>query len=91
MINTLPSSEGRENISLFAKAVWRDNQSNMLADRFVGGVSKNSLCSFVPMDDSAIEVFSDNGILRRFNDGSEAGLCLLGTLALANIAVRFKD
>jgi len=91
MINTLPSSEGRENISLFAKAVWRDNQSNMLADRFVGGVSKNSFCSFVPMDDSAIEVFSDNGILRRFNDGSEAGLCLLGTLALANIAVRFKD
>ena len=78
MINALPPSEGRENISLFVKTVWRDNQSNMLANRFFGGVSKNSLCSFVPMDDDAVEVLSDNGILRRFNDGSEAVLCFLG-------------
>jgi len=61
------------------------------ADRFFRGVTKDSLCGFVPVDDDAVEVLRDNGILRRFNYGSEAALCLLGLLALANVAVRFKN
>ena len=73
MINALPPSEGRENISLFVKTVWRDDQSNMLADSFLGGVSKNSLCSFVPIGDSTVEGFRDNGILRGLDYGSETG------------------
>ena len=83
MINALPPSEGRQNISLFVKTVWRDDQSNMLADSFLGGVSKNSLCSFVPIGDSTVEGFSDNGILRGLDYGSETGERLLGALALS--------
>src|SRR5579863_2708804 len=91
MINALPPSEGCENTSLFFETVWRDDQSNMLANRFFGSVTKNSLCGFVPIDDDAVEILRDNGILRGFDDGSEATLYLLGSLALANVAVRFKD
>src|SRR5579862_6157207 len=91
MINAFPPSEGGENISLFVKTVWRDDQRDVLADRFLGGVSKSSLCSFVPIDDDAVEVLSDNRILRGFNYGGESGLHLLGALALANVAVRFKN
>src|SRR5579863_5770080 len=91
MINPLSPSERSENISFFVETIWRDDQGNVVANRLPGRVTKDSLCSFVPVDDDAVEVLRNNGILGGLDYSSEAGLCLLGLLAFANVAVRFKN
>ena len=75
--DTLTCHNLRKDMSFFCDKFCRNNQiDECLSHRFLGGVPKKALSSFVPVSDGAIECLSDNAICRAFNDGSQP--CLLG-------------
>lgn len=75
-IDTLSRPDARKDMSFLCDKCCRNNQiGERLSHRFLGGVPKKALSTFVPVGDDAIECFSDNAICRAFNDGSQP--CLL--------------
>jgi hypothetical protein len=53
---------------------------DMLSDDFVGGVSENPFCPAIPAEDNSVEVFADYRVIRRFDDGGETLLKIVGAL-----------
>jgi hypothetical protein len=55
---------------LFALALRRDENGNRLADYLFGLVSEQLLRPVVPRCDDAVQVFADDGIVRKLDDRS---------------------
>src|ERR1700679_1962271 len=68
MIGRLPSPYLLQDLVFFVVQFFRDKAQNWLAQHFIGRVAKHSACSFIPAADDSVQVFTDDGVVRRVND-----------------------
>src|SRR5256885_2271705 len=61
-----------EDVRLFVQAIQRDQHGDRLAENFFSSVTKDALGAFVPASNHAVEVFADDGVIGRFDDGRQA-------------------
>src|SRR5580658_2071204 len=73
MLNSLAFAETTKNHRFFVAMSERNDQRNVLADRFSSGVSKDSLRTSVPTCDETVEIFADDGVVGGFDDGGKPG------------------
>ena len=77
MIDSLAAPDPRENLVFLRPAVARNDQGDVLADCFVGGVAEDSLGRGIPRSDDAFEGFADYDVIGGFYDRGEMR-CLFG-------------
>jgi hypothetical protein len=77
MLDALPGAQTAEDLAFLILELRRDDDGNRLSDGFVGGKSENAFCSGVPAGDDAVEVFGDDGVVGRLDDGRKPVLRLL--------------
>src|ERR1700740_146501 len=68
-------------------AIRRDQSHNRRANHFVGRISEDALCPNIPTGDDTIQIFSDDRIVGRSNDGRELTRSDFGQMAIGHIAV----
>jgi hypothetical protein len=71
MVDTLSSSDARQNFTLFALPVFRDHNCNGLTDRLFSGEAKDALGTPVPACDNAVEIFAYNRFVTGLYDGRQ--------------------
>ena len=71
MLDLLTSCDRLERRHRFGPSVGRDDQEDTLADRLFGCIAVHPLCALVPTRDGAVEIFGDNGIVGRTDDGGQ--------------------
>ena len=78
MVHALARTNFFQDHRLFMLQVRRDDGKDRSPDDFVGGKAEKPLRGRIPIGHNAIQVFRDDGIVRGFNDGCQAGQsCLL--------------
>src|ERR1051326_7877569 len=71
---------------LLAGTIRREQPRNGLADHFGRGVAEHALRADIPTDDAALQIFADNGIVRRLHNSCQKRSCLFRALALSDVA-----
>ena len=66
-------------------SIRRNEQRHGLAHRLPGRVAEEPFRADIPTRDDAVEVLADDRVIRRFDDGGQPGLCLLGLLARRDV------
>ena len=82
MVDALAATQALQDFVLFLPALGRNDQGNVLADGFFGGVAEYAFGALVPAADDAIERLADDGVVGRVDDGGEQGSIALGALAI---------
>ena len=97
MVDTLPTSDARQDITLFILSIFGNNNGNGLTDRLCGSVAEDSLGAPVPAGDYAVEVLAYDRVVAQFDDGRQPTQPLLSfpkgifdLLAVGNIAIDFE-
>src|SRR6202022_1467308 len=85
MVNAFASSDLLKNKRLLVSTILWDQYRHGLPDNFRGLISEEPGCCVVPAADDAVEIFADNCVIRRVDDGRQALRSLLGTLSLCNV------
>src|SRR5262245_30881299 len=67
-------------------AIWRDQNQDRFANNFLGPIAKYAFRALVPALDDAVEVFTYDGVIGRFDNGYEPLSAILGFLALSDVA-----
>src|SRR5205085_11552589 len=80
MLNPLAFADFGEDLPLFVLELGRDDDRNRLADDLFRPIAKQSNGAVVPGIDAAVERLADDSVVRRFDDRSQQGATLLGSL-----------
>src|SRR6185312_6089408 len=67
-VDPLPTRDLPQEDRLLVMELRRNHQGDGFADHFVGRISENPLGTFVPALDNAVQVFANDGVVRRFNN-----------------------
>jgi hypothetical protein len=70
------SPDSFEDPRLLVDEARGDQHRNRLTDGFRCGVTEHPCCAIVPTHDGALQIFADNGVVRRFHDGRQVSLHL---------------
>ena len=68
MVYFFTPTEASKNLIFFRPSVRRDNQGDVLTDRFARGVSKDPLSGGIPGRDDPIQGLANNNVIRRRNN-----------------------
>src|SRR6185437_4663811 len=71
MVDALAGADLAEDLVFFIVKPSRDQAKNRLADHLVGGIAEDLARAFIPAGDDALEIFADDGIVRRVDYGGE--------------------
>src|SRR5262245_2189142 len=85
MVETLSVTDTRENSLLFIVALGWHQHSDWLAHDFVFLITENPFSALVPAQNNTVEVFTDNRIIGRLNDGTQPLTALLCDLPVAGV------
>ena len=80
MLHALAAFEAIQDLRFFIEAIRRKKNGDRLADHLLGGVAEYPLGGLVPASDDAVQVFADNRVIGRSNDGGKQGLCFFGRI-----------
>src|SRR6202035_378104 len=72
MVDPLAAAKTREDTRLLVAPVGRDQHGDRLPHRFFSVIAEQPLSAGIPGLDNAIEVFADDGVIRRFYDGDQS-------------------
>ena len=87
MLHTLAPGDAGQYIRFLRDPVRRKKHEHGPADGLGGGVAENFFRARVPTGDDTVEGFSDDGVVRRLDDGGQLSDFLLGLALLQLIAV----
>ena len=65
----LPSADTFEDAAFLFESLWRNQQGDGLTHRFLGSVTKQAFCAAIPTGDDAIDVFTDDCVIGRRDNG----------------------
>ena len=85
MVDAFAAPDAGHDAVLFGEPVFRDDESDVAADRFLRRIAEDALGSGVPTGDDAIEVFADNHVVGRVHDGGEQAAGLIAGVALEDV------
>src|SRR5262249_5043227 len=85
MLETLPLTNTSEDSWLLIVALWRHQDSDRLSYDFVVLITENPFSALVPAHNNTVEVFTDNRIIGRLNDGSQPLPALFCNLPVAGV------
>ena len=71
MVDGLAAADALEYDEFLIVPLRRDQDGHRLADDFGGRIAEEPLGSFVPAGDDAIEVLTDDRVVRGLDDGGE--------------------
>ena len=91
MVNTCTSPNAGKNVIFFLEPVLGQQDLNRLADHFLGRVAKQRLGGCIPACDDSVQCFSNDGIVRRFNQCFIAAVLRFEFLAPADVAQKCKE
>ena len=78
MVDDFAPADAGEHAVLLRAAVVRDDEHDVTADRFRGGVAEDPLCSRIPRHDDPVERLAHDRIVRRSDDRGQAfGHCVV--------------
>src|SRR5690349_5638704 len=86
MVDTLSPPDARQNLTLFALPVSRNQNRNRSTNRLFGSVAEDALSTAIPACNGAVEIFSYNCVVTGFNDGCERTRLLVGELTFGQIS-----
>jgi hypothetical protein len=72
VLDALTASDTFENRRLLIKPVRRNQNRDRLTYHFLGRIAEDALCALVPIDDYAVKVLADDGIIRGLDDGGNS-------------------
>jgi hypothetical protein len=90
MIQSLSSSKPSDDLPLFFGALRRYDPRHRLAKHFLRAVAEQAPCTLVPTGDYPLEVFADDGVFGRCDDGGEPRLVLLRFFLLGDVKLVAK-
>src|ERR1700758_1174707 len=97
MVDTLSSSDARQNFQLFAVPVFGNDNCNGTTNRLLGSVAEDTLGPFIPACDDAIEVLAYNRVVAGLDDGGQPAQSLFSfakgafdLLAFGDVAINLK-
>ncbi len=82
VLDALSPSNAVKDHSFFVFAVWRYENGNRFSSDFFSRIAEYSLGSFVPGDNTPIQVFADNCVVRRLHNCCEPLSMLLANFAI---------
>src|SRR5215831_8024427 len=85
MVETLPLTDTREKCGFFIIALGRHQDSARLSYDFGFLITKNPFSALVPAHNNTVEVFTDNRIIGRLNDGTQPLTALVCNLPVAGV------
>ncbi len=71
MVDAFTGADARDDLDLFRAPVLRNEHRDRLAQRFGFGVAEQSLGAGIPTGNDAVQVFTDDGVIRRINDRTQ--------------------
>ncbi len=80
-----PAPDAPEDLGLLIVAVGGDEHHDRSAHRLRRRVPEEPFRALVPTGDDPIQVFADDGVVRRLDDGGEPGARLLRLLAFGDV------
>ena len=72
VLDALAALDARKICWLLVLALRRNEDGNRLADRLFGLVAEKLLRPVIPRCDDAVQVFADDGVVRKLDDGGQA-------------------
>ena len=87
MFDRLFSADVFKNNGFLVQTLRGNEKGHGLAHRFLSRIAKQPFRAGIPTGDDAVEVFADDGIIRRFYDSGEASADYLGLLAIGDVDV----
>jgi hypothetical protein len=97
MVDTLSTSDARQDMTLFILSIFGNNNGDRLTDRLSGSMAEDALGASVPACDYAVEILAYDRVVARFDDGCQPTQPLLSLvkgkfdlLAVGNIAIDLK-
>jgi len=91
MINALAARDTFEDIRVLVLAVRRREHGYVAAHGFLGRVAKNPLGAPIPAPDDALQVFTDDAVVRGLDNRRQPLLRFLGLPSFGNILDGQKD
>ena len=85
VIDALTAPYAREDAGLLVVSLSRNQNRDRFADSFFGGIAKQPLRALIPTHNDAVQIFADNGVIRRLDDGGQSLTGLFGLLQLGDI------
>src|SRR5207244_4773165 len=87
-----PKMNASQNLLLFVVSIRRNNDRDWFVVCLLSGKTKKLFRSRIPAGDDSIEIFTDDRVVRRFNDGGELPTGFFVTFAFTNVAqIRCKN
>src|SRR5205085_9944284 len=86
MLDGNTALDSTDNYCFFVVQVQRNQRQDGFSDYFFSRVAENLLRPFVPARNYSLQIFADNSVVRRFDDGSEMRRRFFYCLALGNVA-----
>src|SRR5215510_10784856 len=85
MVETLSLTDTRENSRFFIVALGWHQHSDWLSHDFVFLITENPFSALVPAHNNTVEVFADNRVIGRLNDGTQPLTALLCNFPVAGV------
>ena len=91
ILDRLAAADLAQDVAHLGPPLGRDDEIDVLADRFRRGESEQAFGGRIPAGDRAIERFRDDGVMGRFDRGAEQTLALGEAIAGGLGAAMFAD
>src|SRR5690348_12034040 len=75
MVDILAAPDTADDLRLFPQPVVRDHHRDVPAYRLICPIAEQAFRACVPGHDGAVEIFADDGVVRRFDYGDELAGC----------------
>ena len=85
MIDALTAPYALKNAGLLILAIGRNQNGDRLTHDLLSRIAKQPLRALIPTPNDAIQIFADNGVIRRLDDGGQSLTGLFGLLQLGDI------
>src|SRR5580704_14815951 len=89
MIHSFALLQAGDNLGLFIETIRWDERRHRFADNLVSGVAEEPLRAFVPACDDAVQIFANDGVVGRIDDGSKKAANALGVVVFGDVAGDF--
>src|SRR5580704_12093624 len=73
MIDVLAALDASQDLSLFVMQFGRNNDGDRLSNRFLGSKAEDTFGAGVPAGYKSIQIFGNDSVIGRLNNGSKAG------------------